>query len=336
MEAFAQDHDMAEQGNGLPLSDLPMSSQPSVAQSPTRRPPPLSLSEGDIEGGVSQAGTTSTYILDKNNVRSGFDVDKYPDRFSAIQASQHNAGMFRSFGYATVCGLRYKEGRMVNLQSQLEEYQKDPTTDIKRLTAGQTRRVGEPYVPDRQDQIMDEMIKETAEYHDTLRRYHETQAMIAARPDEVMILYRRALRENMIDASGFVPAYEPGDFVYARASLVHNAVRGLLLSKIGKYLFWPILRNRQVSSAIFDRGLRAMVVFFLLVMLLLPTGLMYLLGLGKAASYGLVVALVVVLFACFVVSDATFERLLVGSCAYGAVLVTILLQTQVCAGCLSP
>jgi len=58
MEAFAQDHDMAEQGNGLPLGNLPMPRQPSTAQNPTLAPPPVSLTPGDTEEGLSQTGTT--------------------------------------------------------------------------------------------------------------------------------------------------------------------------------------------------------------------------------------------------------------------------------------
>jgi len=168
-----------------------------------------------------------------------------------------------------------------------------------------------------------------------LRRDRDLQAMIAAHSEEASILYARALEDNMIDESGFAPVRELSDFVHTRPKLFHEGVRGLLFSKMGKYLFEPLFRDRQVSSAAFQRGLRATVVFFVLIMLLLPTGLMYLLGLGRAASYGLVVGFAVVLFACFVASDATFERLLVGSCAYSAILITFLAQTQVGAACLS-
>jgi len=56
------------------------------------------------------------------------------------------------------------QGRLDNLQQQLEEHDNDPTTNLRGLSAGQTRRVGEDYIPDRIDLIMDEIDPVSSRY----------------------------------------------------------------------------------------------------------------------------------------------------------------------------
>jgi hypothetical protein len=167
-----------------------------------------------------------------------------------------------------------------------------------------------------------------------LTRDRDTQALFRAHPAEVRELYQHVAKKKMIDDTGFHPAYEPSDFVYTRPKLVHNGLRGLVYSDFGQWLFRPLFGGRQLSSATFMHALQVLVVFFGALMLLSPTGLMYLLELSKSASYGLVVGFVVVFSIAFVVADATFEHVLVGTCAYVAVLISILVQTQGgCGGC---
>jgi len=56
MNLFAKDHNKAEQGAGLPLSEVPTSGQPSTTpmQTTTRQPVPPSVDE--VEDSLDRAG----------------------------------------------------------------------------------------------------------------------------------------------------------------------------------------------------------------------------------------------------------------------------------------
>lgn len=163
---------------------------------------------------------------------------------------------------------------------------------------------------------------------DLLIRDRDTQALFRAHDGEVVELYEHATDRKMIEGPGRDPAREISDFVYTRPKLEHNALRGLVHSNRGRKLLRRPLGGRRLSSAAFARGLQVLVVTFGALMLLIPTGLMYLLELSNAASYGLVVGFVVVFSVAFVAADAAFEHVLLGTCAYVAVLIDILVQTQ--------
>lgn len=157
----------------------------------------------------------------------------------------------------------------------------------------------------------------------------DTQALIKALEGEVVHLYEHVARHEMINGAASHPAYEISDFVYTRPKLAHDGLRWLLYSRRAERLFRrPIFAGRQLSSAAVMLALQVLAVSFGVLMLLCPTGLMYLLEPGKAASYGLTVGFAVVFAVAFGVADASFEHVLLGTCAYVAVLSDILVQTQ--------
>jgi hypothetical protein len=156
--------------------------------------------------------------------------------------------------------------------------------------------------------------------------------LIGALPAEVIELYEHAVGEQMVDSAGIQPATELFDFVYTRTNLVYNGLRGLIYSDLGQLVLRPVFGGRQLSSALVMGVLKALAVGFVLFMLLGPMGIMYLLGLGTSASFGLVVGFVVVFCVAFMATGATLEHVLVGTSAYVAVLASILVQTQAGAG----
>jgi hypothetical protein len=98
-------------------------------------------------------------------------VDKYTlgwPRFAATQVDRHNGGMVRRFSYLTARLLLYGQGRLHNLQQQLEEYENGPTYNPLGLSARQTRNVGEECPPDRLDLIMEEVRVELHQYCECL------------------------------------------------------------------------------------------------------------------------------------------------------------------------
>jgi hypothetical protein len=161
-----------------------------------------------------------------------------------------------------------------------------------------------------------------------------TQALIAAYPAEVKILYNRMGTEGMVDESSAQVAAEISDFVYTRPILVHNGIRRLLYSVFGEWMLSPVFRDRPLSSEWFERGLQFLAMLFGLSMVLWPTGFMYLMELSKSASYGLVGGFIAFFSAIFAVSNVTFEYFFLGTLAYAALLISILVQTQACGGCL--
>jgi hypothetical protein len=102
-------------------------------------------------------------------------VTKHPPgwpRVAAIHNTRANAGFYRRFGHLGARCQNYDEGRLFCIQEQLRECENDPTTDLKGLTAGQTRKVGEPYTPDRLDEIIAEAKRELKEYSSCHRPLH--------------------------------------------------------------------------------------------------------------------------------------------------------------------
>jgi hypothetical protein len=81
--------------------------------------------------------------------------------FAATHEARYNGAIYRRFGFLISRLLLYQQGRLDNLQQQLEEYESDPTANPKGLSAGQTRKVGEEYTPDRLDLIMKEVMEVT-------------------------------------------------------------------------------------------------------------------------------------------------------------------------------
>ena len=163
-------------------------------------------------------------------------------------------------------------------------------------------------------------------------RDRDTQALIVAYSGEVEELYKQVEKDDMIDGPGYHPRRESSDFVYTRPSLAHNDIRPLLFSRLGKRLSGPVLAGREFSSAGLTHVLQALAVVFGGFMLLAPAGFVYLMGLSKAASYGVVVGFVVFFASTFAVAGVAFERVLVASSAYAAVLVATLFQVQVGGG----
>jgi hypothetical protein len=84
--------------------------------------------------------------------------------FAATQEARYNGAIYRRFGFLLSRLLLYKQGRLDNLQQQLEEYESDPTANPKGLSAWQIRKVGEEYIPDRLDQLMKEVMVEVTQY----------------------------------------------------------------------------------------------------------------------------------------------------------------------------
>ncbi|OIW30310.1 hypothetical protein CONLIGDRAFT_363528 [Coniochaeta ligniaria NRRL 30616] len=335
MNFFAKDHNEAEQGLRVPLGDVTSSSQPSAAQTSTALRPSVAPSMDGIEERPTGSGTHSGSILDTKKIRRKDEVTRWAmgwPRFAAVQASLHNAGVYRRFGYLYARLLLYTQGRLDNLQQQLEAHEKNPATDNRGLTARQTRKVNEPDNPDQLDLIMAEVRKELHGYGELQLLDRNTQALLTAYESEVQILYSRIGAAGMIDESGAQAAYEITDFIYTRPDLVHNGIRGLLSMKHVQKLCRCIIGDRELSSALFERVLQILVVLYILFMLLTPAALIYLLELSKYVSYGLVVVFSVVFCGSLVVANTSFERFLVGTCTYAAVLITILMQTQVIGG----
>lgn len=155
-----------------------------------------------------------------------------------------------------------------------------------------------------------------------------TQALIPAYQEEVRILYDRMASEGIVGGAGTQAAYHIDDFVFTRPKLVHKGFRGLINSRLGKYLTQRIFSDRQISSAGFSRALQVLVVLYILFMLLTPAALIYLRELDKAGSFGVVVVFSVVFCGSLVAAHTSFERFLIGTCTYATILLTTLLQTQ--------
>jgi hypothetical protein len=164
----------------------------------------------------------------------------------------------------------------------------------------------------------------------------DTQALIPAYAAEVKLHYEGIEIDDLLDDRSIQLGRERADCVYTRPKVLHHSVGGLIYNRFGQWLLGYILAGREISSAAFLRVLQAVMVCFGASLLLAPTGLMYLMELSKAESFGLVVGFVVLCFLTFVVSGAAFEHVLVGSCAYTAVLVSILFQNQAGSGCSCP
>lgn len=104
------------------------------------------------------------------------EVDDYKrgwPRFGATQSSEQTSGVYRRYSYLTARILGHKQGRLDSLQQQLEEYENNPTTDVRGLSAGQTRKVATPYVPDRRDLILDEIDKVLKEHRKSLSLFYK-------------------------------------------------------------------------------------------------------------------------------------------------------------------
>ncbi|KAB5531245.1 hypothetical protein GE09DRAFT_1251827 [Coniochaeta sp. 2T2.1] len=224
--------------------------------------------------------------------------------------------------------------RTEDISMKLEDHDNDPTTDTKGLTARQTRRVGEPDVPDQLDLIMEEVNKDGPRYLELLRLDRDIQQFLAAYPQEVLALYSDGKSQCMLDESGLRPADHIDDFVYTRPRLYHNGIRPLLYSKYGDGLFGRILGGRQLPSGGVARVLQTLLVLFVLFMILSPAGFIYLRETSAAASYGLVVGFAVLFCFAFAAADTSFEHLLVGVCAYAAVLVSVLGLTRGAGDCM--
>lgn len=179
-----------------------------------------------------------------------------------------------------------------------------------------------------------------------LQRDNATQGLIPAYSTEVDVFYEHIARERMIDKAGFNPSQESNDFVFTRQKLAHNGIRGLYSkfrnskfrqgkfakSEFGKWLSGRIFGDGLLSSAGFSFVIKVLVVVFFLFMVLAPAGCIYLLELSKSTSYGLVVGFVLVFSPAFAAAVTTFEHLLLGLCAYAALLTAMLFQAQVGAG----
>ncbi|KAB5575517.1 hypothetical protein GE09DRAFT_595023 [Coniochaeta sp. 2T2.1] len=334
MAFFARDDGAAEQGPSLPRGMELASRQSTAAERSTSPRPNMAPS---VAPSVKTSSTETNVVLDATNRRYKHEVTRYPlgyPRFAAMQDSRHTGGIYRRFGRLIARCQLYNEGRLDNLEQQLEDHDGDPTTDTRGLTARQTRRVGEPDVPDQLDLIMEEMNKEVPRYLELLRLDRDTQQLLSAYPQEVLALYNDGKSQCMLDESGLRPADHIDDFVYTRPRLYHNGIRPLLYSKYGDELFGRILAGRQLPSAGVARVLQTLLVLFVLFMILSPAGFIYLRETSAAVSYGLVVGFAVLFCFAFAAADTTFEHFLVGVCAYAAVLIGVLEQTRGAGGCM--
>lgn len=86
---------------------------------------------------------------------------------AAKQNAVHNLSFFRRFGTESNRILGHLQGRAVNLSGQLRELDEASETDVKNLSAGQKRKAGEEYKPDKRDIIIDEIVEVMEKYCET-------------------------------------------------------------------------------------------------------------------------------------------------------------------------
>lgn len=121
-------------------------------------------------------------------------------------------------------------------------------------------------------------------------------------------------------STGCFAVYNLSDFVFTRPKLVHSGLRGFLYSDIRQRLFRRLFGGRQISSATMMSVLQLLVGLYVLLMLLLPMGLMFLMELSKSALYGLPVGFAVLFSISFAATDASFVHVLLATFAYMALL----------------
>lgn len=160
----------------------------------------------------------------------------------------------------------------------------------------------------------------------------DTQCLLPAHENEVEAFYDRVRREKLLDIAGYAPVYDKTDFVYTRPELVHNGLRWLLYSNLGRKLIRSALQDREIPSTYFNIVVKTVLGCFGLFMVIVPTGLLCLVDLSTAASFGVVVGFAVLCFVVLVGANVPIKDLIVGASAYTAVLFTILAQTLVAGG----
>lgn len=129
----------------------------------------------------------------------------------------------------------------------------------------------------------------------------KTQDFHQAQRYEVNNLYGHVYSERMVDDSGLRPACELDDFVSTRPNLAPDTLREWIFSEYGRQ--WSQFLNGLKGKRL-TYSLRVLVGLYGTLVLLLPTGLMYLIDLSQSASSGLLVAFSIVF--CFAIGVLDF------------------------------
>ncbi|KAK0720437.1 hypothetical protein B0H67DRAFT_187688 [Lasiosphaeris hirsuta] len=246
-------------------------------------------------------------------------------RLAAMPDYVNNADIFRTYSYLSVRLIQYSGGRLAFLQAKLDEYDQRENIHLRGLTGYQTRVPGCPEVQGEYDLLMEAMVEEYLQYTRLVSGYKQMLQLHPVPRPHYEDMLGPILRDNMLNMDGLMWMNSPDE-----ACSVSKPLPKVMVWLLHCRLIKRLLRSQAESGSRFIPLNTITILHQAFVTLqaltpLITIGILFLGGLTKAQSFGVVVGSTAFFsFAITATQEMDMQKALQPVCALGAVFVAVM------------